>query len=141
MSKEISAKIKNYLSEENLKNYRPIPFWSWNDKLEIQELVSQIRWMKEQGFGGYFMHARSGLITEYLSDDWFDCINACIDEGDALGMQSWAYDENGWPSGFVGGKLLEEKENHDRYSAPTFAETAHAPGTPSVTPSSWTRHR
>ena len=96
-------------------SYRPIPFWSWNDKLEKEELIRQINWMKEQGFGGYFMHARSGLITEYLSDDWFDCIEACLDEGDRLGMQSWAYDENGWPSGFVGGKLLEEKENHDRY--------------------------
>ncbi len=98
-----------------IDSYRPIPFWSWNDKLEIPELVRQIEWMKEQGFGGYFMHARSGLITEYLSDDWFNCVEACLDAGDRLNMQSWAYDENGWPSGFVGGKLLEEKENHDRY--------------------------
>ena len=103
------------MAKENQKrtvdSYRSIPFWSWNDKLEKEELIRQIRWMKEQGFGGYFMHARSGLITEYLSDEWFELVNACIDEGDALGMQSWAYDENGWPSGFVGGKLLEEKEN------------------------------
>lgn len=101
--------------KRTVDSYRPIPFWSWNDKLEIPELVRQIEWMKEQGFGGYFMHARSGLITEYLSDDWFNCVEACLDAGDKLGMQSWAYDENGWPSGFVGGKLLEEKENHDRY--------------------------
>ena len=26
-----------------------------------------------------------------------------------------AYDENGWPSGFAGGKLLRDIENHDRY--------------------------
>ena len=45
------------LNEENIKSYRPIPFWSWNDKLEEQELRRQVRWMKEQGFGGYFMHA------------------------------------------------------------------------------------
>jgi len=101
--------------KRTVDSYRSIPFWSWNDKLEKEELIGQIRWMKEQGFGGYFMHARSGLITEYLSDEWFELVKACIDEGDALGMQSWAYDENGWPSGFVGGKLLEEKENHDRY--------------------------
>lgn len=101
--------------EENIKKYRPIPFWSWNDKLDKEELRSQVRWMKEQGFGGYFMHARSGLITDYLSDEWFDCIKACIDEGKKIGMDSWAYDENGWPSGFVGGKLLEQKENCDKY--------------------------
>ena len=32
-----------------------------------------------------------------------------------LGMQAYAYDENGWPSGFVGGKLLSEKENLATY--------------------------
>jgi hypothetical protein len=30
-------------------------------------------------------------------------------------MNAWMYDENGWPSGFVGGKLLEEKENLAKY--------------------------
>lgn len=109
-------------TEENVKKYRPIPFWSWNDKLDAQELRRQIRWMKEQGFGGYFMHARSGLITEYLSDEWFDCVKACVDEGKKLGMGSWAYDENGWPSGFVGGKLLEEEQNRDKYLTFTIGE-------------------
>ena len=75
MNKECLNKIVNNLKkEDNIKKYRPIPFWSWNDKLEEQELRRQVRWMKEQGFGGYFMHARSGLITEYLSDEWFNCI-------------------------------------------------------------------
>lgn len=83
--------------------YRGHPFWSWNDKLDPDTLREQIREMKRVGLGGYFMHARGGLITEYLSDDWFDCINACVDEGKKTGMESWSYDENGWPSGFGGG--------------------------------------
>ena len=116
MNKECLNKIVNNLKkEDNIKKYRPIPFWSWNDKLEEQELRRQVRWMKEQGFGGYFMHARSGLITEYLSDEWFNCIKACVDEGEKIGIDSWAYDENGWPSGFVGGKLLEEEDNRDKF--------------------------
>ena len=81
--------------------YGAIPFWSWNDKLEENELRSQIRTMKELGMGGFFMHARGGLETEYLSDDWFNCINVCIDEAKKLGMEAWSYDENGWPSGFA----------------------------------------
>ncbi len=83
--------------------YRGHPFWSWNDKLDPEELRWQIREMKRVGLGGYFMHARGGLMTEYLSDDWFECINACVDEGKKTGMESWSYDENGWPSGFGGG--------------------------------------
>lgn len=106
---------KKYFEEENIKGYRAIPFWSWNDELEPEELRIQIRWMKRQGFGGYFMHARGGLTTEYLGEKWFECINACLDEGEKQGLESWAYDENGWPSGFVGGKLLLDSNNCDRY--------------------------
>lgn len=116
MFKENGASVvAEKLKKADLKEYRALPFWSWNDKLEKDELVRQIKWMKENGFGGYFMHARGGLTTEYLSEEWFDCINACLDAGEECGMESWAYDENGWPSGFVGGKLLENPENCDKY--------------------------
>lgn len=79
------------------------PFWSWNDRLEKEELVKQIELMKESGIEGFFMHARGGLKTEYMGDDWFDCIKACMDKADELNMEAWAYDENGWPSGFANG--------------------------------------
>lgn len=85
------------------KEYRAVPFWSWNDKLEPEFLRWQIREMEKAGIGGYFMHARGGLETPYLSDEWMQCIEACIDEGKKLGMNSWCYDEEGWPSGFGGG--------------------------------------
>ena len=99
----------------DVKEYRPIPFWSWNDKLENEKLMEQIHWMKETGNGGFFMHARSGLMTEYLSEEWMQCIETCADEAGKLDMKAWLYDENGWPSGFVGGKLLEEEKNRDKY--------------------------
>lgn len=85
------------------KEYRPIPFWSWNDKLEIPELEEQIEKMSKVGLGGYFMHARSGIKTDYLGDEWFDCIRAGIKKGKQVGMDAWIYDEEGWPSGFAGG--------------------------------------
>ena len=95
--------------------YQCVPFWSWNDKLDEKELCKQIEWMKSQGIGGFFMHARGGLKTEYLGKKWFSCIKACGEKAKELGMQAYAYDENGWPSGFVGGKLLGDIENHDKY--------------------------
>lgn len=85
----------------HMKDYNPLPFWSWNDKLEKEKLIDQIHWMNENCMGGFFMHARSGLMTEYLSEDWMQCIEACADEAEKLGMKAWIYDENGWPSGFV----------------------------------------
>ncbi len=95
--------------------YQCIPFWSWNDELEPEELERQIQWMYDNGVGGFFMHARGGLKTEYLGEKWFRCVEACQKKAQELGMEAYAYDENGWPSGFAGGKLLEDIENHDRY--------------------------
>ena len=91
-------KILEKLSSAEKKDYRALPFWSWNDKLCPDELIRQINRMKEQGFGGFFMHARGGLKTEYLSDEWFDCVKACVKEAEKLGMECWAYDENGCPA-------------------------------------------
>ena len=98
-----------------MKKYQPIPFWSWNDKLVKSKLIDQIHWMRDSGIGGFFMHARTGLQTEYLSEEWMQSIEVCASEAKQLDMKAWIYDENGWPSGFVGGKLLEEAANRDKY--------------------------
>ena len=109
--------LKNLICdvEKNSISHGSIPFWSWNDKLEEGELRKQINNMYELGMKGFFMHARMGLETEYLSDEWYSAINACIDEAKKLGMEAWSYDENGWPSGFGGGRVLEKPENYASY--------------------------
>ena len=105
--------------KENINDYAAIPFWSWNDKLEHNTLIEQIRWMKEKGLGGFIMHARSGLVTEYLSEEWMKCIEVCTKAAKELNMKAWVYDENGWPSGFVGGELLKDEKNRDKYIVAT----------------------
>ena len=121
--------------KQDLTAYQSIPFWSWNDKLEPDELRRQIREMKAAGIGGFFMHARGGLMTEYMGEDWFTATQACIDEAEKLGMHAWCYDENGWPSGFAGMKLLEDESNwvhyltcetKDHFDPDAFAELHHA---------------
>ncbi len=101
--------------EGPLDAYKSIPFWSWNSALEIPELLRQIEQMKAEGIGGFIMHARTGLTDEYLGEHWFDCIGACLEKAKELGMEAWIYDENGWPSGFVGGKLLENEDFRARF--------------------------
>ncbi len=105
--KEYYGMLKDILAQlrEPDGKYRGIPFWSWNDRLEPEELRRQIREMKKAGLGGYFMHARAGLKTPYMEEEWMDCMEACIDEGHRQEMDSWIYDENGYPSGFAGGKI------------------------------------
>ena len=101
MHKEVT--LLNFKNIEN--KYRPIPFWSWNSKLETEETKHQIKLMNEQGLGGYFMHARGGLKTSYMGKEWFENVQACIEASEKNGMLTWAYDENGWPSGFGDGKV------------------------------------
>ena len=93
------------------KTARSIPFWSWNGELDEEKLCKQIEWMKEHGFEGFFMHARSGLTTKYMGEKWFSCVKACAKKAKELGMEAWAYDENGWPSGIAGGEMLYDKRN------------------------------
>lgn len=59
--------------------------------------------MHAAGMGGGFMHSRNGLKTAYLSDEWFQCVSACIENARELGMKAYLYDEDRWPSGTVGG--------------------------------------
>ena len=41
--------------------FRGAPFWAWNTKLNNDDLLWQIEQLKEMGFGGFFMHTRSGM--------------------------------------------------------------------------------
>ncbi|GBG05559.1 hypothetical protein PAT3040_00041 [Paenibacillus agaridevorans] len=95
---------------EPQNSFRPSPFWAWNDMLADEELRRQVREMKKQGFGGYFMHSRVGLLTPYLSEEWMDRVAATLEEGKKLGMETWLYDEDKWPSGAAGGLVTAENE-------------------------------
>lgn len=124
MRKELETALRG-----ELKEYRSIPFWSWNNSLDEGELTKQIEEMKTAGIGGFIMHARTGLKDEYLGERWFSCIEACLKKARELDMEAWVYDENGWPSGFCGGKLLEDESFRARFlecRSGDFDETAFA---------------
>jgi len=94
------------------KEYRPSPFWSWNNRLDTDELRWQVREFADKGFGGYFMHSRVGLATPYLSEEWMRRIGACLEEGKKAEVESWIYDEDKWPSGFAGGIVPAKSEEY-----------------------------
>lgn len=121
-------KLKKALSGD-LREYKSIPFWSWNNVLDEKELVKQIDDMYAVGIGGFIMHARTGLKTEYLGEKWFSCIEACLKRARELNMCAWVYDENGWPSGFVDGRLLKNYDFRARFleygESDTWDDTAY----------------
>lgn len=93
--------------------YRGTPFWSWNTKLNFPQLRRQIDQFKKMGFGGVHIHARTGLATEYLGDEFMSLVKKSHEHLKKRKMLTWLYDEDRWPSGFAGGIVTRE---------PTFRE-------------------
>ncbi len=94
------------------REYTTVPFWFWNGKLEFEEITRQLKLMAEQKIYQCVIHARNGLLTPYLSEDWFECIAHTLKEGKRLGIKFWIYDENNWPSGYAGGRVIKENSDY-----------------------------
>lgn len=90
--------------------YRGVPFWGWNGTLDKEELMWQLDNLKKMGFGGAFLHVRTGLDIPYLGDEYMEYIRACVRKAEEEGMQIWLYDEDRWPSGAAGGLVTKEKK-------------------------------
>lgn len=92
--------------------YRLAPFWFLNRDLRDEELIRQIKEMHEKGVDGFILHARHGLLTPYLSEEWFERIRTCIETAKKLDMKAYLYDENNWPSANADGKIVAENPNY-----------------------------
>ncbi len=57
--------------------------------------------MVEQHVYGAFLHARDGLQTPYLSEDWWKAIGAGLEQSKTSGFEFNFVDEYDWPSGEV----------------------------------------
>jgi len=85
-----------------------MPFLVWNGEVTEQEIDRHLNAFQSQGIHGFFIHPRYGLITEYLSQRWFDLIGYTVKRAREMGMEAWLYDENSFPSGFAGGHVNEQ---------------------------------
>jgi hypothetical protein len=110
----LGCKTKSPSTDEYIKagvflnppaEFRSAPFYSLNDKLDTAELVKQVHAFRDAGFGGFFLHSRTGLLTEYLGKEWWDAMDAGVRAAKETGLKAWFYDEDKWPSGFAGGKV------------------------------------
>ena len=95
--------------------YRGAPFWSWNNRLDQEQLCRQIEIFREMGIGGFHMHPRTGMNTSYMGDEYMAAVKACVDKAKSMGMLAWLYDEDRWPSGFAGGLATKEEKYRTRH--------------------------
>ena len=89
------------------REYATAPLWVWNDLLTEQQIRDTMRDLAGQQVKQVFVHPRPGLMTPYLSPDWFRLWKVALNEAERLDMNVWIYDENSYPSGFAGGWVPE----------------------------------
>lgn len=91
------------------------PFWFWNDKLEDEEILRQLKLMTDAGVTCSTPHARSGYIGDYMTEDWFSHIQKVIDYKKEHGEPMWLYDEFNWPAGICNGEVTKDEHLRERY--------------------------
>lgn len=92
--------------------FKPVPFWSWNEQMQVPEIQRQITQIRQGGWGGAFVHARIGLTVPYLGADWFKAVDATMSACQRESLGVWLYDEDTWPSGFSGGSVPARGAEH-----------------------------
>ncbi len=113
--KNDSKNLPDSLFKNPTAEYRGAPFWAWNCKLDKELLLKEIDQLKEMGMGGFHIHSRSGMATEYLGDEFMDLVKACNEKAKKNDMLCWLYDEDRWPSGAAGGLVTKDHRYRARY--------------------------
>lgn len=93
---------------EPAREYTTAPFFVWNAEITKSEIDNFMTGFKNAGSSQVFIHPRPGLITEYISENWYELFQYTVEKGKELGMDVWIYDENSYPSGFAGGHVPDE---------------------------------
>ncbi len=120
-----SASVKA-LFKNPPREYSTGPLWVWNDLLTERQVRETLRDLAGQKVKQVWVHPRPGLMTPYLSKDWFRLWKVALNEAGRLDMNVWIYDENSYPSGFAGG-WVPELMPESRGRGLAFRETKAAP--------------
>ena len=124
--KQNQAPFNTALFQNPTSEYRGTPFWAWNTKLKAEELTWQIEQFKKMGYGGAHLHVRTGMATDYLSDEYMELVKACVEKARTENMLAWLYDEDRWPSGAAGGLVTKNPSYRARHLLLT--RKAYIPG-------------
>ena len=103
--------------QQPTSEYHPFVRWWWNgDKVETNELVREMRLLKEAGIGGVeinpiafptYCDSLGKPSLHWLSPEWIDMLKVCFDEAKRLDLTCDLLVGSGWP---FGAEFLEEDE-------------------------------
>lgn len=117
----LSQALPRMLDPEEFRNpgpaFRPVMMWIWNANLDRVTLREQVAEMAAEGIGGFFIHPMpdafrkhdfiEGMTEPYLGEMFFEWVKDAAEVAREHGFFCWLYDEGGWPSGTLVGRLAD----------------------------------
>ena len=90
------------------REFSVMPFWFWNDALDEDEIVRQIRDFEAHGVYGFIIHPRVGLPRDlgWMSERLLGFYRVAIEEARRRAMYVVLYDEGMYPSGSSSGQVV-----------------------------------
>jgi hypothetical protein len=79
-----------------------------NHRLKLDEIEWQVRELIRAGYEGIYPHARQGLLTPFMSKDWWQAIDLILENCRNAKREVWIWDEDYFPSGLAGGRVVWE---------------------------------
>lgn len=104
--------FKNIASE-----FYPTYTWLWNTEITKDGIRKQIDEMYDAGIRAFYIigeserfrptFRRTHLKPDYLSDEYLELVHFAYEYGTEKGMNTWLYNEGGYPSGMACGKISD----------------------------------
>ncbi|HXS94990.1 MAG TPA: glycosyl hydrolase [Candidatus Limnocylindrales bacterium] len=93
--------------------YRGHAMWNFNlPTLNEKDIISGIQEMKRLNYGGFFIEAggrgQPGQGVAFLSPEYFRYYNIALEEAKKDGLEVILYDDYAFPTGTVGGQMLQQ---------------------------------
>ncbi len=87
------------------KEYSPSVIWDWCAKPAPEEIDNRLSYFADMGIKSVYIRPSKGLVTPYLSEDFFELIRTAARRSSRYGVELWIFDENSPASGHAGGEI------------------------------------
>lgn len=112
--KNQTSSLDPKLFQNPTSEYRGTPFWAWNCKVSKRR-GPYLKRFKKDGHGGAHIHSRTGMDLPYLGKEFMEMVHYSHEKSNELGMITWLYDEDRWPSGYAGGLVTKDPAFRQRF--------------------------
>ena len=113
--KNQTSSLDPKLFQNPTSEYRGTPFWAWNCKVSKEDVDRTLNALKKMGMGGAHIHSRTGMDLPYLGKEFMEMVHYSHEKSNELGMITWLYDEDRWPSGYAGGLVTKDPAFRQRF--------------------------